>query len=231
MNTCDAPAIDLPCHVAIIMDGNRRWAKERGVGTKDGHRAGFERFREIVQASFDRGIKYVTVYAFSTENWKRTDEEVGALMNLMTFAVKSEIKKYQESNVQVRIIGRRTDLPRDLQEELTKIEADTASKDGNVLNVAISYGGRAEIIDAVTKASRLGEITEDSIANNLYTAGQPDPELIIRTGGQPRLSNFLLWQAAYSEVYFTDVLWPDFNETELDKSLAFYAKIKRNFGK
>lgn len=223
---------DLPSHVAIIMDGNRRWAKLAGIPTKDGHRAGFERFKEIVQLCFDRGIKHVTVYAFSTENWKRTDEEVGALMTLMTHAIKNEIKLYREKNIQVNIIGNHDDLPSGLKQEIENIEAETASKDENVLNVAISYGGKAEIVRAARLVVESGEeITEQAISNNLYTSGQPSPELIVRTGGQHRLSNFLLWQTDYSEIYFTDVLWPDFAPTELDSALEFYSKIKRNFGR
>lgn len=232
MTDANLPNIDLPSHVAIIMDGNRRWAKERGLSPQEGHKAGFERFKEIVQLLFDRGVTYVTVYAFSTENWKRTDEEVGALMGLMTHAIKNEIQNYRNKNIRVNIIGRRQDLPDDLQSELKNIEEETSSKDGNVLNVAISYGGKSEIVDAVSKIEADGgEVTEKSISDNLYTKGQPNPELVIRTGGQPRLSNFLMWQTDYSEIYFTDVLWPDFDEKELDKTLEFYAKIKRNFGK
>jgi len=222
----------LPSHVAIIMDGNRRWAKDRGLVAKEGHREGFERFKEIVQLCFDKGIRNVTVYAFSTENWKRTDEEVGALMALMTHAIVNEIKQYREKNIRVNIIGNHDDLPAGLKVEVENIEAETASKDGNVLNVAISYGGKAEIVRAVKQLVAAGkEITEDTISENLYTVGQPNPELIIRTGGQHRLSNFLLWQTDYTEIYFTDVLWPDFTPSELDKALDFYTTIKRNFGR
>lgn len=226
------PNLEVPRHVAIIMDGNRRWAREKNLKNEEGHRAGFERFKEIVQATFDLGVKYVTVYAFSTENWKRTDEEVGTLMSLMTHAIKNEIQAYKNKNIRVNIIGQRSDLPEDLQQEIGKIETETADKDENTLNVAISYGGKAEIVDAVNHIEANGEkITEQSISDNLYTAGQPNPDLVIRTGGQPRLSNFLMWQTDYSEIYFTDVLWPDFDLGELDKALDFYTKIKRNFGK
>jgi len=232
MSETPKASTELPSHVAIIMDGNRRWAKEQGLATKEGHMAGFERFKEIVQLCFDRGVKYVTVYAFSTENWKRTDEEVGALMGLMTHAIKNEIKLYREKNIRVNIIGNHDDLPANLKTEIENIEKETVNKNGNVLNVAISYGGKAEIVRAAKEALvNAGEITEESLEERLYTSGQPDPELIIRTGGQHRLSNFLLWQAAYSEMYFTNALWPEFDATELDKALAFYTNIKRNFGK
>lgn len=232
MSDPNAPVLDLPSHVAIIMDGNRRWAEKKGLAVNEGHKAGYERFKEIVQLCFDCGVKYVTVYAFSTENWKRTDEEVGALMGLMTHAIKNEIQAYTDKNIRVNIIGRHEDLPNDLRLEIEKIEQETVGKNENTLNVAISYGGKAEIVDAVRKIEKMGEeITEKNIADNLYTKGQPNPDLVIRTGGQPRLSNFLMWQTDYSEIYFTDVLWPDFDSNELDKALSFYAKIKRNFGK
>jgi undecaprenyl diphosphate synthase len=232
MSSSDLPNTLLPSHVAIIMDGNRRWAAGQNKQANDGHRAGFERFKEIVQLCFDKGVKYVTVYAFSTENWKRTDEEVGALMGLMSYAVKNEVKNYKKKNIRVNIIGRRNDLSPELQSELAEIEAETHDKDGNVLNVAISYGGKNEIVDAVRVVLASGaEVTTESIAKNLYTKDQPNPELVIRTGGEHRLSNFLLWQTDYSELYFTDTLWPDFDETQLDTALNFFSKQKRNFGK
>ncbi len=232
MTTPDPDNQTVPTHVAIIMDGNRRWAKNKGLDTNSGHREGYERFKEIVDLCFAKGVKNVTVYAFSTENWKRTEDEVGGLMNLMTFAIKNEIQNYKDRDTRVNIIGRKRNLPQNLQKELVNIESETADRRGSVLNVALSYGGRAEIVDAVNMAITKGEkITEDSISANLYTAGQPDPDLIIRTGGNPRLSNFLIWQSSYSEIYLTDVLWPDFNENELDKALAFFSDIKRNFGK
>jgi len=232
MTTADPDNQSIPTHVAIIMDGNRRWAKSKGLQASFGHKEGFERFKEIVQLCFDRGVKYVTVYAFSMENWKRTEEEVTGLMGLMSHAIKNEIQDYRSKDIRVNIIGRKQDLSEDLQVEVGNIEQETADKGSNVLNVAISYSGKSEIVDSVNKIIAKGDIvTEDSISANLYTAGQPDPELIIRTGGNPRLSNFLIWQSDYSEIYFTDVLWPDFSENELDKALSFYSKIKRNFGK
>ena len=228
----NVPNQDLPSHVAIIMDGNRRWATGKNLDIKEGHKAGFERFKEIVQLCFDKGIKYVTIYAFSTENWKRTDEEVGALMGLMTYAIKNEIQAYKKKNIRVNIIGRHEDLSPELRKEVEKIEVETASKDGNVLNAAISYGGKTEIVNAVNQILAAEEsVTEENISRHLYTKDQPNPELVIRTGGQHRLSNFLLWQTDYSEIYFTDTLWPDFTPAELDKALAFYTQVKRNFGK
>ncbi len=232
MTSADPDNQPVPTHIAFIMDGNRRWAKNRGLNISEGHKEGFERFKEIVDLCFAKGIKYVTVYAFSTENWKRTEEEVGGLMALMSHAIKVEIQNYRDRDTRINIIGRKQDLPLDLQKELAEIETETVDRRANTLNVAISYGGRAEIVDAVQKIiQKNGEVTEKEISDNLYTAGQPEPELIVRTGGNPRLSNFLTWQSIYSEVYFTDVLWPDFSGAELDKALSFYYNIKRNFGK
>jgi undecaprenyl diphosphate synthase len=219
-------------HIAFIMDGNRRWAEKHKLLAKEGHNAGFERFKEIVQLCFDKGIGYVTVYAFSTENWKRTEEEIGTLMSLMTHAIKNEIQNYRDKNIKVNIIGRKDDLPQPLQLEIEKIEQTTSEKDEFVLNVALSYGGKEEVVQSVRKAILAGkEISETTIEEGLYTAGQPNPDLIIRTGGQPRLSNFLMWQSFYSEIYFTDTLWPDFDANELDKAITFFSDIKRNFGK
>jgi undecaprenyl diphosphate synthase len=232
MATENVTNLDSPSHVAIIMDGNRRWAKSQNLTASDGHRAGFERFKEIVQLCFDKGIKYVTVYAFSTENWKRTGPEVSGLMSLMTYAIKHEIQSYKSKNIQVNVIGRREDLPKSIGKEIDKIEGETANRTENILNVAISYGGKDEIVRAANIALEKGlEITDQSITDHLYTAGQPNPDLIIRTGGEHRLSNFLLWQSDYSELYFTDVLWPDFDASELEQALAFYSNIKRNFGR
>ena len=220
----------------MIMDGNRRWAKEHGkLGPIAGHQAGYKRFKEIAELCRKKGIKTLTVYALSTENWKRTKEEVGALLGLLRFALEKEIDQLHNDNVRVRILGRRTDLPDDLRESVRKAQELTAENTGGDLNIAISYGGRAEIVDAVQDIVKQGiapdKIDEQVVADNLYTAGQDDPDLVIRCGGQKRLSNFLLWQSAYSEIYFTDVFWPDFDENELDKALSFFEEIKRNFGK
>lgn len=222
-------------HIAMIMDGNRRWAKEKGQPAIFGHQAGYKRFVEIGEICRKKGIKTFTVYAFSTENWKRTKEEVDALMGLLRFALEKEVDRLDKDNVRVRILGRREDLPNDLQESIQRAEEKTKNNTGGDLNIAVSYGGRAEIVDAVKKIVKSGvkveDINEEMVSNNLYTTGQTDPDLVIRCGGQNRLSNFLLWQSAYSEIYFTDVLWPDFDEKELDKALDFFEKTKRNFGK
>lgn len=214
------------------MDGNRRWAKKRGLPVIEGHRQGYERFKEIVEYSRQKGVQTVTVYAFSTENWKRTEEEVRGLMDLLRFGIKSEQNRLKKENFRIKIIGRVTDLPVDIQESIQLAETDTAENTGGQLNIAISYGGQAEIVDAVNKALEEGQkISEKTISEHLYTAGQTNPDLIIRTGGERRLSNFLLWQSSYAELYFTDILWPDFAPVELDKAIEYFTKIKRNFGK
>jgi len=222
----------LPSHVAFIMDGNRRWANKHSLATELGHKEGYQRFKEIVDKAFELGVRTVTVYAFSTENWNRSDDEVSGIMNLARYVIKNDIGSYKKRKVKVNIIGETDMLPLDIQEQITSIESETEKENNNVINIAFSYGSRAEIVRAACMAVDNNlEITEESIGANLYTGGQTDPDLIIRTGGQPRLSNFLLWQAAYSEIYFTDSLWPDFDVKELMKSFEFYSKIKRNFGK
>jgi len=222
----------LPSHIAIIMDGNRRWAKARGMNAAQGHQEGYKRFKEVVDSLFEKGVKYLTVYAFSTENWKRDTEEVGALMNLARFVMEKEVDRYRGRNIKINIMGRASDYPDDIARKAAEINSDTASDTGGTLNIAFSYGGRAEIVEAVNHVIQSGEeVTEESISENLYTAGQPDPELVIRTGGDPRLSNFLVWQSYYSEIYFTDTLWPDFDGKEVVKALDFYSTIKRNFGR
>ena len=222
-------------HLAIIMDGNRRWAKDNNLPAALGHREGYKRFREIGDLCRQKGIRTITVYAFSTENWKRNDEEVSDLMDLLRFALNQEIGRLDKENIRVRIIGRRDDLSQDLQDLIARAEEQTKDNDSGDLNIAISYGGREEITNAVKKIVASGiapeSINEETVEKNLYTAGQNDPDLLIRCGGQKRLSNFLLWQLAYSEIYFTDVLWPDFDAAELEKALEFFDKTKRNFGK
>jgi undecaprenyl diphosphate synthase len=223
---------ELPDHIAFIMDGNRRWAKNKGISPLDGHKSGYETFKKVVDYCFKRGIKVVTVYAFSTENWKRTEEEVGTLMNLMRFAFKHEISKFKDRDIKVNILGTRDRLPKDILKEVESIESDTSDRSGGVLNIALSYGGKEEIIRAVREIQKSDEeLTEDNVDKHLYTAGQPNPDIIVRPGGEHRLSNFLLWQSDYSELYFTDTLWPDMDEEEIEKILNFYSKIKRNFGR
>ena len=222
-------------HLAIIMDGNRRWAKKNGMPTAMGHREGYKRFKEICDLCYKKGIKTLTVYAFSTENWKRDESEVNDLINLMKYALGQETERLHKENIRVKIIGRRDNISSELQDLISKAEATTKDNTGGNINIAFSYGGREELTNAVKRIVASGvsseQVTGDMVAENLYTAGQEDPELLIRCGGQNRLSNFLLWQLAYTEIYFCDVLWPDFDAAELDKALDFFHNTKRNFGK
>ena len=230
--------MNIPEHIAIIMDGNRRWAKKRGLPTQFGHSEGANTLEKIANACCELGVKYLTVYAFSTENWKRTEDEVNYLMNLMAKHIKDFDKRIKNRNIRLRMIGDITRLNSDLQEGIRSIEERTKDKNELTVNIAINYGGRAEI----TYVSRLiaeevkngnlkiEDINEEVLTKYLQTKDSPDPELIIRTGGENRLSGFLLWQSAYSELYFTEVLWPDFNKEELEKAIMEYNNRKRNFG-
>ena len=219
-------------HIAIIMDGNGRWAKERGMIRLQGHNAGMQSLREIVRHSSQIGLKYLTVYAFSTENWKRPEDEVSGIFKLIIKYVNSEIEELNANNVKVGVIGDWSKLPKASRDALELALSTTAGNNGLKLNVALNYGGRAEIVKAAKELMLEGktDITEEDISAHLYTAGIPDPELIIRTGGEMRLSNFLIWQAAYSEIYVTDVAWPDFDEEELRKACEAYSKRTRKFG-
>jgi undecaprenyl diphosphate synthase len=222
----------------MIMDGNGRWAKERGMIRLQGHNAGMEALREIVRHSGRAGVKYLTVYAFSTENWKRPADEVSGIFRLLVKYVKSEIDELNRSNVRVRIIGDLEKLPEESAEAALYAVRTTAENTGLVFSIAINYGGRAEIVRAARRLAEKAakgeispeEISEASISEELYTAGMPDPDLVIRTGGEHRLSNFLTWQTAYSEVYVTDVYWPDFTPEEYDKALDWYAGRARKYG-
>ncbi len=228
----------VPQHVAIIMDGNGRWAKERGMVRVQGHKAGMESLREVVRHSSQLGVKYLTVYAFSTENWKRPQDEVSGIFRLVVAYVKSEIKELNANNVRVQVIGDWSRLPGDSKDAIQFALDTTAENTGLVFNIALNYGGRAEIL----RASKLlaediangtvdpEEASEDMISERLYTAGMPDPELIIRTGGEYRLSNFLTWQSAYSELVITPVYWPDFTPEEYDRCIAEYQGRDRRFG-
>ncbi len=224
---------EIPQHIAIIMDGNRRWAKNRGLPLPFGHQKGYETFQKIADACLVRGIKYLTVYAFSTENWKRPKREIKILLRLLEQALKKEFKKLQKKKIRLRILGSIERFPKTFQKLIKETTESTSNNTRGVLNVALNYGGRAELINAFKKIIKKNprKITEEDIEENLYTAGEPDPDLIIRTGGVTRLSNFLLWQASYSELYFTNTLWPDFTEHELDLALKEYSFRKRNFGK
>ena len=220
-----------PKHLAFIMDGNGRWAAARGLPRLAGHKAGVDSVRRTLEACKQRGIGVVTLYAFSSENWKRPADEVDGLMGLLRFYIKSELAKLHEEGVRIVILGDRAGLPADIQELVTQAETLTAQNIVFTLCIAINYGGRQEVAAAAQALAAEGlPITEDAISARLYTAGLPEPDLIIRTSGERRLSNFLLWQSAYSELYFTPVHWPDFNDAELDKALEDYAGRQRRFG-
>lgn len=220
----------VPEHVAMIMDGNGRWATQRGKRRGEGHVAGAKTLGKVLTWCGDRGIRYLTVYAFSTENWKRPKEEVDGLMSLFARMLKSKERDFMKNRVRFRMIGRRGDLSQKLLDTIVALERKTAHFERQFI-VAISYGGRAEIVDAVNAAIRKGEpVTEETFREGLYAPDVPDPDLVIRTSGELRTSNFLLWETAYSEYYFTDVLWPDFSEAELDRALEAYAGRHRRKG-
>lgn len=223
--------LKIPNHIGIIMDGNGRWAKKRNLPRTLGHREGAKTLRKILTYASQRGVKYLTVYAFSTENWKRAKEEVDALMFLFKTYIKSERKNLMKNNVRFLVSGRTEGVSDSLLEAIRDLEETTKENTGIVLNIAFNYGGRAEIIDAVNKIINQGkkEITEDSFKEYLYN-NIPDPELIIRTSGEFRISNFLLWQVAYSEFYITDLFWPEFDEKAFDDAINSYNKRDRRFG-
>lgn len=229
---------DVPRHVAIILDGNGRWAKAHGLPRNAGHLRGAVAVENILEVARDIGIEYLTVYAFSTENWSRPADEVSALMKLLKDYLAGSIKKSMKNNVRCRVIGDRSKLAKDILESIDRLEEATRENTGLKFTIAINYGGRDEITRAVrTVASRVSEsgadplqISESDIAAALDTAGMPDPDLLIRTCGEQRISNFLLWQCAYSEFYFTDTAWPDFDKSELEKAVLAYGKRTRKFG-
>ncbi len=228
----------VPRHVAIILDGNGRWAKKRMLPRNAGHAAGSKNVEKICAAAWDMGIEYVTMYAFSTENWSRPKEEVDALMKLLHSYLKDCLKTSKKNNMQVRVIGDISKLDKDLQERIIELERVSAENTGLHFQVALNYGSRDEIkrsiisiANEVKEGSLLPEhITEDIISSHLDTSGIPDPDLMIRTSGEQRLSNYLLWQLAYAEFYFTDVLWPDFSKKDLQKAVEFYQSRDRRFG-
>ena len=234
-----APAPEyLPRHLAIIMDGNGRWAQQRGLPRSAGHAAGAAVFKKIARYCSRIGIRYLTVYAFSTENWTRPPEEVGALITLFKEYLEESLRDFRDDDIKVRFIGDTTRFPKSLQELIAETWELCENRTGMVLNIAMNYGGRSEIVRAAralaekAKAGLLspGEIDEAAFAGELYTAGQPDPDLILRPSGEERLSNFLLWQSAYAEFMPLDVLWPDFTEKDLDEALAAFAHRSRRFG-
>lgn len=224
--------IKIPSHVGIIMDGNGRWANARGKKRSYGHNAGSANVDRIVTHAFDSGVKVLSLYAFSSENWARPKEEVDELMRLLKVYFKKFIKKVLKNNVRLFVMGELDRLSPELKELIEKDMKETEKYTERVLNIGINYGGRGEIVRAVKKLIADGkDITEQGISENLYTAEFGEPDLIIRTGGELRLSNFMLYQGAYSELYFTDVLWPDFDEKEFDKAIESFSARKRRFGK
>ncbi len=234
----DFPKELLPRHIAIIMDGNGRWAKKRLMPRSVGHRAGVEQVKRVITMSSDIGLSALTLYAFSTENWKRPKDEVGTLMSLLLEYLKREIGELHRNNVKLCTLGDIENLPREVYEAIVSAQQKTKDNTGLVVNIAVNYGARAEMVRCTKKIAQLAgegklkpeEIDEQLISSYLYTSHVPDPDLIIRTSGELRISNFLLYQMAYSELYFTDALWPDFDEQEYLKALLDYKNRKRRFG-
>ena len=238
MNINEIDKNNMPKHIAIIMDGNRRWAKERGLETKLGHKAGAETLEKLANFADEIGIQYLTVYAFSTENWKRTKEEVGALMLLLKSYVDRFLKKVSTNNIRIRVLGDLDKLDDGLKTSIKQLIQESGKNTGLTLNIAFNYGGRAEITKAVKDISqkiskgeiKIEDIDEELISNNLYTVGEPDPDLLIRPGGELRISNFLLWQLAYTEFLFLDKYWPDFSEEDLLNAIWTFQNRNRKFG-
>ncbi len=228
----------LPKHIAIIMDGNGRWAKKRAMPRVYGHRAGMKAFKKVVKAAGEIGLKYLTVYAFSTENWKRPESEIKALMDILVEFVDLELEEIYQNNVIIQTLGQIAALPDRVQTALERAKNKTAANTGLILNVCLNYGGRLEItemVKAIAEKVQAGqlrpeEITAETVAQSLFTAQIPDPDLLIRTSGDYRISNFLLWQMAYAEFYFTPVLWPDFDQTELLRAICSYQQRERRYG-
>ena len=225
-----------PQHIAIIMDGNGRWAKKRNLPRSAGHKAGASNFKTITRYASSMGVKYLTIYAFSTENWKRPQDEVGVLMTLFRQYLKEALQDFLDENIKVNFIGDVTAFPEELKKLIHEVEEVSKNRTGMVLNLAMNYGGRAEILHAVKqiieaeKQGELSKITEKTIEKYLYTAGQPDPDLIIRPSGEQRLSNFLLWQSAYAEFVCFEKLWPDFTKHDFDKAIEMFTSRQRRFG-
>ncbi len=228
----------IPAHVAIILDGNGRWARKRGLPRAMGHKEGCSTVEKTVEIAARMGVQYLTVYGFSTENWKRSSEEVGALMQLFRYYMVRLLKIAKANNVRVKMIGERSRFDQDIIDGINRLEEETRDNTGLTFVIAVNYGGRDEIARASRKLAedcmagkiKPEEITEAVVASYLDTAGMPDPDLLIRTSGEIRLSNYLLWQCAYTEIYVTDCLWPDFNREEFEKAIAAYNKRERRFG-
>jgi undecaprenyl diphosphate synthase len=224
----------LPRHIAVIMDGNGRWAAQRHLPRVEGHRAGIESVRDVVETSARLGIDVLTLYAFSVENWKRPAMEVSTLMALLKRYLRLELNTLLRNNIRFSVIGRDEELARDIRAELEAAEQKTAGNSGMLFNIALNYGGRAEIVEAARRLIASGiapdELDEQRFSDCLYTAGQPDPDLLIRTSGEMRVSNFLLWQIAYAEIWVTDTLWPDFRKRDLFEAIVAYQKRERRYG-
>ena len=224
----------LPLHVAIIMDGNGRWAAQRHLPRVEGHRAGIDAVRDTVETAARLGIRVLTLYAFSQENWKRPVAEISTLMLLLKRYLRSELNTLLRNEIRFNVIGRLDELAPDIQDELTAAMERTAGNAGMLFNIALNYSGRAEIVDAARRAIQSGvrpeDLTEERFASYLYTSGQPDPDLLIRTSGEMRVSNYLLWQIAYAEIYVTDTLWPDFRRRHLLEAVLAYQKRERRYG-
>lgn len=229
---------NMPRHIAIIMDGNRRWARQRGLDVKIGHKEGAKTLEKIVRYANKIGLEYITVYAFSTENWKRTEEEVGALMLLLQNYLEDYSKRADTENIKVKVLGDISALSEKMQKSIYNCMERTKDNTGVTFNIALNYGGRDEIVKAVRKIAEevkegkreIEEITEETVSNSLYTAGQPDPDLLIRTSGELRTSGFLPWQIVYSEFVFVEKNWPDFEEKDLEEAIEIYQKRNRKFG-
>ena len=226
---------ELPRHVAVIMDGNRRWARANGVTDFEGHAAGMEAVRRLVQHAVRRGVPMLTLYAFSRENWARSDDEVSGLFDLLGKAIADETDELRAQGVRVRVLGRLEELPDDTRDSIRAALAHTAEGSRLQLNIAWNYAGRTELVDAVRRIVASGAlpeaVDERTISDALYTSGLPDPDLLVRTGGEQRVSNFLIWQCAYAELVFSDCLWPDFGEAEFDAALLEFARRTRRFGR
>lgn len=231
--------LKIPNHVAIILDGNGRWAKAKGMPRNYGHMQGAKTVEVICEEAYRMGIQYLTVYAFSTENWNRPQDEVDGILNLLRKYLDESCETLAQKNARLRFLGRLDVLPDDIREKIARIDRISAAQTGIIVNVCINYGGRADIIDAArafaaqcaARETDPAALDEAAFSSYLYTKGVPDPDLLIRTGGEMRISNFLLWQSAYAELYFTDALWPDFDKSELNQAIAWFAQRKRRFGR
>ncbi len=231
----NTPEITVPRHVAIIMDGNGRWANGRGLPRSEGHRAGYENLRRVVTAAAKAGVSYLTLFAFSTENWDRPNEEVSGILSLAAEVIKVETEDLHNNGIRIKHVGRLDRLPQDLQNQIADAVTLTRENKGMTLGVAFDYGGRYDVVQAIQRIIKDGvspdEVTEDMVSNYLFTSSVPDPDLVIRTGGEFRISNFLLWQSAYAEFYSSEVYWPDFDGNQLQKAFEVYTRRERRFGR